>query len=188
MTLSSLTGFPGPWIEQQRRSSGSVRWAVASPESRNGREGGVCRLVDSDSRRPSVSASETKAPHSLDAVRNSAVGVAPATARYCCSRWERHLRHLWVRSFRKSLCAKCCPLSYLCAPIRDGCVFISADTHQKVKRKKMLFWPKYCDYELFFLCLRINQAKRDEQQWYFGHSGLKTEPGWPIFWPKEWLF
>ena len=114
MTLSSLTGFPGPWIEQQRRSSGSVRWAVASPESRNGWEGGVCRLVDSsDSGRPSVSASESKAPHSLVAVQNLAVGVAPATARYCCSRWERHIRHLWVRSFRKSLCAKCCLLSYL---------------------------------------------------------------------------
>ena len=36
MTLSSLTGFPGPWIEQQRRSSGSVLWAVASPESQLG--------------------------------------------------------------------------------------------------------------------------------------------------------
>ena len=56
-----------------------------SARSQNGREGGVCRLVDFDSRQPSVTASETKA-RSLVAVWNSTVGVAPATARFCCSR------------------------------------------------------------------------------------------------------
>ena len=49
---------PGPWIERQRRNSGSSSVSAGqlrvSAQSRNGREGGVCRLVDSDPRQRSV--------------------------------------------------------------------------------------------------------------------------------------
>ena len=79
-----------------------------SARSRNGREGGVRCLVDSDSRQPSDTASESKA-HSLVAVRNSAVGVAPATARFCCSRWERHFRYLLLSLFVSNAAFFSCP-------------------------------------------------------------------------------
>ena len=64
---------------------------------------------------------------------------------------------------------------------RDGHALIFPDAHQKVK-----WLPKYCDSGHFFL--RMDKTMRDEQLWYFGHSELKTEPGWPMCGPKNCHF